>query len=203
MNVIIQYCVQVTQKRHVSHDTSAIFSVVGLIWPEPHIDLHLLPVRHHLGDERAEANRCAWKDVQLHLSTCRYPLPLTCVSVVNGNNKKPYFSMMRSMDPEAWKRGKHTSTYSCSPIVASKYKCIAGCSIAIYQISAQCIQLFPRCGKEMRTYARANICISTPSRTCVKRIASGSLYPHTKVQGNAPSRSRNMEKECARAHVQM
>ena len=167
------------------------------------------PVRHLLGDERAEANRFAWKDEQMRLRTCGYPLIMACVkSIVNGYNIKPYFIMIRRMDTEIWKRGKHASTCRFTSIVACGYGCKAGYSKVIHQISAQCTQPFSRYGKALRTCALADIhnltsITITNFITYVTRIVSAPLYPHTKVQYNASSRSWDTYKGYARAHVQV
>ena len=64
---------------------------------------------------------------------------------------------------------------------------------ATHNISAEC-------SREPRDWAHANI--GTQSISCITRLASESLYPHSKFQHNASSRCRDTEKGHARSHVQ-
>ena len=72
------------------------------------------------------------------------------------------------------------------------YKCIASCSKITLQISAQCIQPFPRHRKGVRTCISADT--DTPSITCVTPITNGPLHLHTEVPGHASRRSSYTEK---------
>ena len=67
----------------------------------------------------------------------------------NGSNSTSYFSMMRPVYSEIWKRCMNVRTCRCTPSVTCM-KCIAGCPITTHQISAQRVQPLPRYGKEVR-----------------------------------------------------
>ena len=72
-------------------------------------------------------------------------LLMTCIKKhSNRYNSKPHFRMMRPVDSGVWQRDMHASPCRCTPLVVCRHKCMAVCSTATHQISAQCIQCFLR-----------------------------------------------------------
>ena len=101
-------------------------------------------------------------------------------------------------DLRLWKKGAHVRTCQPKPSLTSTICRSAWCHSA-YLIWALSAQRIPRYGEGVRTCARANQCLCQPVQTAYKH----GVIQHTKYERYRPSRSTDMKKGYARAHVQI
>ena len=72
------------------------------------------------------------------------------------------FSAMSSAVPEMWKINAHVQIYSTHDVCITLNQCVSN-QLTTHQISAQCVQLFPRYEKRVGTHVRT--CRGAPSRS--------------------------------------
>ena len=97
------------------------------------------------------------------------------------------------------RKGRARAHVQMHPTSDSSVSLSSNGSLAAHQAQTQSAQPFARYGKRVCTCARAD---ATHHDLCIKLVSIGPLVTQ-KFERNPPSRLRDLEKGCARAHVQM